>query len=175
MFDKSHYVILENSTARDDKWMFERNCRVVKGFNDAKSAAFHTIERLQWSGYQIMKDRDENGGGFFHEEINTIFLQREERIKVVKMVKVEEMFEDGRGWVSPNYILYNHDDGSHKFILDNIDAKLMVSARGLSFADDMDKLTPEWSEIVRYAFKTIDAKQKTILGPTHESIFYINE
>ena len=168
MSDEKKYVVLVNCKPQGyDKWVFKRSCVVYDNFEDALMHAYNNVNNLSDIGYTMS-----DSGSF---NANTVVATKDDVKKVIKIVEVEQMYKEGSGWVYPQYVLYNHATCSHKFILDNIDAKLIASAKALAFADDENKLTPHWSGVVRYAFKTIDSKQKTLLGPTYESIFYINE
>ena len=166
-------ILLPSSS---DVWMFERDCFVFESPQEARNKAVALVKALEkdeYFHYRNYKNHDITSKRMLHVYsrsrwgMKKVIDDENKPCYDIRILPVEQCFDPSKNkWVDPRWMLYNHVEDDYRFVLDDIDAKLLVASAAMESSEysDFKVLDMKWTEQVNMGFKCIDEYCKGLVS-----------
>ncbi len=168
------HVVLNVAPLSSDTWMFHRQHNVKMSREGAHALAVKLVKEMESQGFFHYRNyRNEAARRKVSKYDRTRWglkrINREDdsfEMADISVIAVDEMYDrEKEAWAYPDWMLYDHNTGDHKFIMNTVDLKLMVAHKSMAQRDhsEFKVLDMEWTTVVNNAFKTLDSNVRGLV------------
>ena len=159
-----------------DTWMFHRECFIARSESEARAKAVSLVKDLEHEGYhhyRNYKDQElppQRTLGVYSRSrwgLKKVVNDEEKPCYDIRILPIDECFDHlTNKWIPPRWMLYNHVEEDHRFVLTDLDTKLLVAAAAMESSDfcDFRVLDMKWTEEVNLAFRCIEKNAKGLVS-----------